>query len=284
MMASKGLSRSGNTFAWSGTGDNLELFINSIGLGGQWSSINHGKQFRNDHGVSFNWYQKAGKIVIQGSAQQYLRAMFEKSLRAPVGLHCSGGQNAHLASNKENNKTAISRKRKVADVVERYSVPETFQPLAHLPDGICRTSELHRYLAHQLSTWSEITIAAPELTTRALCMIRALGRSHVNLVYTSERAMQTIRAELSPDERASMSAWIEEKVVVIEADSVRFLAGSNGFESVQVVLTSCPLDDRLFEDDSLAAAGQSVVTLPMSCYTFNVKWLSALVRKECVDQ
>lgn len=284
-MATKHLSKSGNTFIWSGGGEHLESFVKSIGLEGQWSAINHGKQFRNQQGLSFNWYQKAGKIVIQGNAQQNLRALFEKSLKSPIELY--SGQYAHPSSNnKENtniNNASNSRKRKAEHLVQRYTVPETFQPLAYLADGICDTTELHRYLAHQLSTWSEITIAAPTLTTRGLCMVRALGRSHVNLIYTSARALQTIQQELSADERESMSEWIEEKVVVVDADHVRFLAGSNSFESMQVVLTNCDLEDRLFADnrDGSDSGTQSVITLSLSCYTFNVKWLSALVQKEC---
>lgn len=286
-MATKHLSKSGHTYIWSGGGDHLESFVKSIGLEGQWSTIAHGKQFRNPQGISFNWYQKAGKIVIQGSAQQNLRALFEKSLESPIELY--SGQYAHLTStNKENsniNNASNCRKRKAEDRVQRYAVPEAFQPLAYLADGICGTMELHRYLAHQLATWSEITIAAPALTARGMCMVRTLGRSHVNLIYTSARALRTILEELSADERASMSEWIEEKVVVVDADNVRFLAGSNSFESMQVVLSSCDLDDRLFEEDTRngsdsCSCSQSVVTLSMSCYTFNVKWLSALLQRE----
>lgn len=284
-MATKHLSKSGNAFIWSGGGENLESFVKSIGLEGQWSAIDHGKQFRNQQGLSFNWYQKAGKIVIQGSAQQNLRELFEKSIKSPIELY--SGQYVHSSSNKKENmdinNASNSRKRKAEHLVQRYTVPETFQPLAYVADGICSTEELHRYLAHQLSTWSEITIAAPTLTARGLCMVRALGRSHVNLIYTSARALQTIHEELSADERANMGEWIEEKVVVVDADHVRFLAGSNGFESMQVVLTSCDLDDRLFMANGGGGCGstQSVITLSLSCYTFNVKWLSALVQKEC---
>jgi len=279
VLAGQYLSKCGGKYIWKGSSGSLETFMTSVGIHGRWQDIQHGRQFKGNRGTSFNWYHKNGTILIQGSSRDYLRQTFDESLR-PSGVdetpivHLVPSPSRNVSHNcvQGSDNNTQSRKRK-ADCISVGKIEHL-----ELRDGTHKTAALRNYIQHKLSTWKEIVIADPHINMKGLVTVCQLAGERLNLLYTTKEALNKIQESLSPYGHKPLLDWIDEKVVALDSVAgVKFISGFHKFDRTQVIITDCHINDDLWQGDDCS---HTVTTLDVLCYTFNVKWLSPLIKAE----